>query len=91
MVWFTIASESSTGRMVRFTIAWPRLNSSITPRSEIIISTRIWDATGSEASTFASVTKPEVRISKMPRMLAIQAPATIPTASSSRVAGNAVK
>ena len=30
--------------MVRFTIAWPRLNSPITPRSEIIISTGIWNA-----------------------------------------------
>ena len=39
-----------------------------------------------EASAFAIRAKPEVCIITMPRMPPIQAPATVPSASSSRVA-----
>ena len=67
MVWCSIASESSTGRMVRQTSAWPILNSPSVPRSETSMSSGIWNGTASEASTLASVAKPEVCISTMPR------------------------
>ena len=45
-------SESSTGRMVLRTMAWPRLNSPSVPRSDTNISAGIWHGTTSEASTF---------------------------------------
>ena len=50
MVWLSMPSASSTGRIVRQTIAWPRLNSPSVPRSETIISSGIWHGTTSEAS-----------------------------------------
>src|SRR5665213_2602769 len=85
MVWVSTPSESSTGRMVLHTMAWPRLNSPSVPRSDTKISAGICDGTTSEASAFGMVPKPEVCISTAPRKPPIQAPVTMPTASSSRV------
>jgi len=51
----------------------------------------IWYGSASDASALASVAKPEVCISTQPRRPAIQAPETMPTASSSRAVANAVK
>ena len=85
-VWCVTASESSTGRMVRLTMVCPILNSPSVPRSEITRIAGICEGTISDASTFGITPKPEVCIITQPRRPAIQAPATMPTASSSRVA-----
>ncbi len=77
--------------MVLHTMAWPRLNSPSVPRSDTKISAGIWLGTTSEASALGMVAKPEVCISTAARMPPIQAPATMPIASSSRVHGNVVK
>ena len=91
MVMFSTASESSTGRMVLHTMAWPRLNSPSVPRSDTKISAGIWLGTTSEASALGMVAKPEVCISTAPRSPPIQAPVTMPSASSSRVQAKVVK
>src|SRR6185312_4640691 len=91
MVWFSTASESSTGRMVLHTMACPRLNSPSVPRSETKISAGICDGTTSEASALGMVAKPDVCISTAPRKPPIQAPVTMPSASSSRTAEKVVK
>ena len=77
--------------MVLHTMAWPRLNSPSVPRSDTKISAGIWHGTTSEASAFGMVAKPEVCISTAPRKPPIQAPLTMPSASSSRVAVKVVK
>ncbi len=77
--------------MVRQTIAWPGLNSPSVPRSDTTITSGTWQATARLASTFGSVAKPEVCISTTPRMPDMVAPVTMPTASSSRAQGKAVK
>ena len=84
-VWCSIPSAASTGRIVRHTIACPMLNSPSVPRSEISITSGIWYGTASEASALGSVANPLVCISTTPRIPPIQAPQTMPTASSSRV------
>src|SRR6185437_3604406 len=90
-VWCSTPSESSTGRMVLHTMAWPRLNSPSVPRSDTKMSAGICDGTTSEASAFGMVPKPEVCISTAPRSPPIKAPVTMPTASSSRVQTKVVK
>ena len=77
--------------MVRQTAACPMLNSPKVPRSEIINRQGIWKATGRLASTLGSVAKPLVCISTMPRIPAMTAPQTMPTASSSRAVLKAVE
>src|SRR6185312_7672593 len=91
MVCVSMPSASSTGRIVRQTIAWPRLNSPSVPRSETKISAGICDGHTSEATAFGMVAKPDVCISTAARRPPIQAPVTMPIASSSRVQGNVVK
>ena len=53
--------------MVLHTMACPSWWSPRVPRSEIIISSGIWQGTVSDASAFGSVAKPLVCISTMPR------------------------
>src|ERR1700752_4664944 len=77
--------------MVRHTSDWPRLNSPSVPRSETNMISGICEGTTSEASTLASVAKPEVCISIAPRMPPIQAPETMPTAPSSRAGGKDIE
>ncbi len=77
--------------MVRHTSACPRLNSPSVPRSEMIIRTGIWNAAAKEANALGSVAKPLVCIRMTPRLPPIQAPQTMPTASSSRTVLKASK
>ena len=72
--------------MVRATRCWPTLNSPMVPRSEITMTVGICEGTVSEASALAISAKPEVCIITTLFRPPIQAPATTPTASSSRVA-----
>ena len=51
----------------------------------------VWNAQGKEARTLARVAKPLVCIRTMPRIPAMQPPATMPTASSSRAVAKVVK
>ena len=91
IVWFSIARQSSTGRMVRATSIWPMLNSPSVPRSDTIIIVGIWKGTDSDASWLARVAKPLVCMSTIARVPPIQAPAAMPRASSSRGTENALK
>src|SRR6185312_3986065 len=64
----SMPSESSTGRMVRQTSAWPRLNSPSVPRSDTKMSAGIWYGQTSEAIAFGMVPKPEVCMRMAARM-----------------------
>ena len=67
------------------------LNSPMVPRSEITRIAGIWYGTINDASAFGITPKPLVCIITTPCTPAIQAPATMPSASSSRVATTEVK